>query len=81
MLNAIWFYRVSRWLYLHHVPLLPTLITAVIYLIYNCRIPHTAEIGRGTVFGYAGMGVVVHKNAKIGSQCIVGQQVTIGGEF
>ena len=79
MLNAIFFYRISRWLYLHHVPFLPKLITLLIFLMYNSKVPYQAKIGRGTKLGYGGMGVVIHSKAVIGDYCIIGQQVTIGG--
>lgn len=79
MLNAIVFYRISRWLYLHRIPFLPKLITLLIFLIYNSKIPYQAHIGKGTKFGYGGMGVVVHSKAMIGDNCSIGQQVTIGG--
>lgn len=79
MLNAIFFFRISRWLYLHHVPFLPKLITLIIFLIYNSKVPYQAEIGKGTRLGYGGVGVVIHSKAKIGSYCSIGQQVTIGG--
>lgn len=79
MLNAIFFYRISRWLYLHHIPFLPKLITLVIFLIYNSKIPYQAEIGKGTLFGYGGIGVVIHSKSIIGSYCTVCQQVTIEG--
>lgn len=79
MLNAIVFYRISRWLYLHHIPFLPKLVTLLIFLIYNSKIPYQAKIGKGTTFGYGGMGVVVHSKAVIGERCVVAQQVTIGG--
>lgn len=79
MINAIFFYRISRWMYLHHIPIFPKLITLLIFLIYNSKIPYQAEIGKGTKLGYGGMGVVIHSKSKIGSQVIVGQQVTIGG--
>ena len=46
---------------------------------YNSFIPYTCEIGKGTKFGYKGMGVVVHSRAKIGENCLISQQVTIGG--
>ena len=65
MLNAIVFYRISRWLYLHHIPFLPKLVTLLIFLIYNSKIPYQAKIGKGTKFGYGGMGVVVHSNALV----------------
>lgn len=79
MLNAIVFYRISRWLYLHRIPFLPKLITLLIFLIYNSKIPYQAHIGKETKFGYGGMGVVVHSKAVIGDNCSIGQQVTIGG--
>ena len=79
MLNVIVFYRISRWLYLHHIPFLPKLVTLLIFLIYNSKIPYQAKIGKGTKFGYGGMGVVVHTKAVIGDNCSIGQQVTIGG--
>lgn len=79
MLNAIFFYRISRWLYLHHVPFLPKLITLLIFLMYNSKVPFQAKIGRGTKLGYGGMGVVIHSKAVIGDYCTIGQQVTIGG--
>lgn len=47
MLNAIYFYRVSRWLYLHHIPVLPKLITLLIFLIYNSKIPYQAKVTIG----------------------------------
>lgn len=79
MLNAYCFYVVSRWLYLHHIPLLPRLITLLIFLIYNSKVPYQAAIGKGTKFGYGGIGVVIHKKAVIGKNCIISQHVTIGG--
>lgn len=79
MLNAIFFYRISRWLYLHHIPFLPKLITLLIFLIYNSKVPYQAEIGRGTKLGYGGVGVIIHSSSVIGENCSIGQQVTIGG--
>lgn len=79
MLNAISLYRVSRWAYLHHIPLLPHLIMLLIFLIYNSKIPYKAQIGKGTFCGYSGIGVVIHSDAVIGDNCMIGQHVTIGG--
>ncbi len=79
MLNAIFFYRIERWLYLHHIPVLPKLIELLIFLMYNSKVPYQAVIGAGTKLGYGGMGVVIHCKSIIGSKCIIAQQVTIGG--
>ena len=79
MLNAIFFYRIARWLYLHHIPVLPKLITLLIFLMYNSKVPYQARIGKGTMLGYGGIGVVIHKNTVIGNNCVISQQVTLGG--
>ena len=79
MLNAIFFYRISRWLYLHHIPILPDLVKLLIFLIYNSKVPYQAKIGKGTKLGYGGIGVVIHNDAVIGENCVISQQVTIGG--
>ena len=79
MLNAIFFYRISRWCYLHRIPFIPKLVTLLIFLIYNSKVPYQARIGKGTKLGYGGIGVVIHSESVIGRNCSVGQQVTIGG--
>ena len=79
MLNAMFFYRQARWLYLHHVPLLAKLLTLLVFLIFNSKVPYQASIGKGTTLGYGGIGVVIHSDSKIGSQCVINQHVTVGG--
>lgn len=79
MLNAIYLYRLSHWLYRYHVPILPKLITLLIFLIYNSKIPAQAKIGKGSMFDYGGIGVVIHQDAVIGKNCYIGHVVTIGG--
>ncbi len=64
---------------MHHIPVLPKLITLLIFLIYNSKIPYQAKIGRGSTFGYGGMGVVIHSKSIVGVNCTICQQVTIGG--
>lgn len=78
-MNAITPYKLARRLYLSRIPVLPKLIYYLMFLVYNSSIPFKAEIGRGTRFGYGGMGVVIHERSRIGEDCIISQQVTIGG--
>ncbi len=78
-MNAIKFYRVERWFYLHKMEFLAKAVRALIFLLFNSFIPYTCEIGKGTTFAYKGMGVVIHSRAKIGENCIIAQQVTVGG--
>ena len=72
-------YKAERRLYLHHIPLLPMLIKTSIRIIWGGVIPYQAEIGEGTILGYQGLGVVIHKKSKIGKNCIIRQHVTLGG--
>jgi len=76
--NAIYLYRLSHWFYKKNIPILPVLIRNIIFLIYNSYIPASAEIGKGSIFAYGAIGVVVHAKAKIGKGCVIGQGVTIG---
>lgn len=72
-------YKISRWLYLAHIPLLPGLIKGFIRITFACNLPYTVQIGEGTTLGYGGLGVVIHPRCVIGENCLIAQQVTLGG--
>ena len=78
-MNAANKYRRAHWLAKHHLAPLAKLYVMWIYLIHNSFIPASCEIGEGTSFGYKGIGVVVHSRARIGKNCLIAQNVTIGG--
>jgi serine O-acetyltransferase len=71
--------RVGHWFYRKRIPLVPFLVDALIRVLFRCVVFSQTEIGRGTVFGYGGIAVVVHKRAVIGRNCMIGPRVTIGG--
>ncbi|MBO7239717.1 MAG: serine acetyltransferase [Bacteroidaceae bacterium] len=75
----IHWYRLANWLWRHRIPVLPRIIYLLQYLFFNCAIPASCTIGKGTKFGYYGIAVVVHSRAKIGENCVIGTCVTIGG--
>lgn len=79
MRNVYRWYRVAHMLAEGRVPVLPRTMTLLIRLIFGCYIPHEAEIGAGTTFGYGGLGVVVHNDCVIGRDCTISQGVTLGG--
>ena len=80
MINAIFFYQIARWLYIHHVPLLPKLFQLLIFFMYNSKIPPTAQIGKGTSCICGGLSVCVHNNAVIGKNCKLGFHCCIVGK-
>lgn len=77
--NPLHMYRVARQLHSWRIPIVPRFITYFIRFFWAAYIPHTAEIGEGTMLGYGGLGVVIHGRAVIGKNCLIGQHVTIGG--
>ncbi|HVE82658.1 MAG TPA: serine acetyltransferase [Myxococcales bacterium] len=77
--DVMTWYRAGRRLYRLGVPLLPKLARKAIYFLHSSYVPCEAEIGEGTHFGYGGIGVVIHQDARIGRHCLISQQVTVGG--
>lgn len=77
-MNAVKLYRIGNWFYERKVPVIPTLIRNFIFILFNSYIPVSANIGKGSIFAYGAIGVVLHANAKIGRGCVIGQGITIG---
>jgi len=78
-MNLIKIHRVSHKLYKMKIPILPRLFRFIIFLLYNSDIPSSVSIGKGTLFGHSGIGVVIHQDAIIGNNSVLGQGITIGG--
>lgn len=77
--NVIKKYRRAHWLQEHGLRPLARIYEMWIYLVHNSFIPAECQIGEGNSFGYKGIGVVIHRRAKIGKNCLIAQGVTIGG--
>jgi serine O-acetyltransferase len=77
-LSLMELYKISKYCYQTGLINGAKLIKSFIHFKFNSVVPYTAEIGEGTRFGYGGIGVVVHAKAKIGENCVIGQNVTIG---
>lgn len=71
-MNAIYLYRISRWFYLHKIMIIAKFFQALIFLIYNSKIPPTAKIGKGTYLVCKGIGVVLVEGIEIGQNCRIG---------
>lgn len=78
-MTAIKFYRLAHLLYLKHIPILPKILYRLIYFVNNCHVHYATEIGEGTILAYGGVGVIIHKDAVIGKNCVIESNVTIGG--
>ena len=78
-MTAIKLYRIAHALYLKHIPVLPKVFYRLIYFVNNCHLHYQTEVGEGTTLAYGGIGVVIHKDAVIGKNCVIESNVTIGG--
>jgi serine O-acetyltransferase len=72
-------YKLGSYFHKKKISPLTKICNLLIRLIHNSAIYGETEIGEGTLFGYGGIAVVIHKKAKIGRDCIIGSSVTIGG--
>lgn len=75
----LFLFRVSHWLYRWRIPFLPALIRHVNRVLFSVVLPPSVEVGKGVIFGYQGLGIVVHRRAKIGNRVVIAPNVTIGG--
>lgn len=55
------------------------ILETINFLLFNSSIPASATIGIGTYCSHRGMAVVLHKRAIIGSNCVIGTSVVLGG--
>jgi serine O-acetyltransferase len=73
------FHSLSRWFYLHHMPLPARVVKAAMYLIFNCILPPEVSVGPRTCFHHHGWCTLVHESVEFGSDCNIYNQVVIGG--
>lgn len=74
---VIKFYRKERWLWNHKMRFLAKFLWRLIYILFACQIPPTAELEESVNIAH-GVGIVIHQNARIGSGTIIYQNVTVG---
>ena len=72
----IYLYRIERWLYVHHIPLLPKFFQGLIYLLFNSSIYPDTELGKGTYFVHKGISIFMVSGTKIGMNCVLGLRFT-----
>lgn len=77
-LHAIWFYKISNWLWIHNHHFFAGLISAFARFFTGIEIHPGATIGR-RVFIDHGMGVVVGETAEVGDDVLIYQGVVLGG--
>jgi serine O-acetyltransferase len=75
---AVWIYRLAHVLHVHHIPLVPRLLTTAARILTGIDIHPAASLGGGLLIDH-GVGVVIGETAVVGAGCILFQGVTLGG--
>jgi|SRR5690606_7138186 len=78
---AVKIYRVGNFFHRKKMKIIGKLLSGVNRVLFSTWIPSSADIGKNFTVGYWGLGVVIHSNSKIGDNCLVSQNVTIGRNF
>ena len=77
-LHATINYRIAHWLHLHHCRFLARLLSQLSKFFTGIEIHPGATIGRRLVIDH-GTGIVIGETAEIGDDCLLYQNVTLGG--
>jgi len=72
-------YRLAHLLHGWRVPFLPWLLKVFNRIVFSVSLPPSVKVGRNVVFGYQGLGIVVHEHAVLGNDIIISPNVVIGG--
>jgi len=75
--QAVWTYRMTRWLMLRHVPFVGALLQRFAEVWTGISLPPDAKIGPGLLIYHYG-GVVVNGQSVIGAHCTMHHGATIG---
>jgi serine O-acetyltransferase len=75
----IYIYRVSRFFFRCGVPLIPWILKIINRILFSVSLPPSVVVGKNVIFGYQGLGIVVHRHARLGNNIIISPNVVIGG--
>lgn len=64
-----------------HLPWLASCVVFFVRFLFSAQIPASVRIGKGTIFGYGGLGVVIHGGSVIGENCRIGTAVVLGARY
>lgn len=77
MFDPMTLHRTGRFLRDHKIPLLPAILTRLMFHLDSCIIPYDVEFGAGTRLAYGGMGILIVKGTVIGENCVIGVNCAI----
>ncbi|HEX7907049.1 MAG TPA: DapH/DapD/GlmU-related protein [Paraburkholderia sp.] len=75
----LYIYRIAHLLHRLRVPFLPWVLKVFNRVVFSVSLPPSVKVGRNVVFGYQGLGIVVHRQAVLGNDIVIAPNVVIGG--
>jgi serine O-acetyltransferase len=79
MLDALTFQRAAHLLHVRRHPIAARVLTRLARHLFGSYLAPETPIGAGTELGYGGIGVIIHKDARLGRDVLVSPGVVIGG--
>lgn len=79
-MNAMFFYRIGHWFYGKKIKIGYKTMDKINRLFFNSYIPSSCVLGKNTRFAYGGLSIAIHPRLKVGDNCVIGQNTTIGGK-
>jgi serine O-acetyltransferase len=79
MFDALTLQRAAHLLHRRNHFLVARLVTRIARHLFGTYLAPETEIGAGTELGYGGIGVVIHRDAKLGRDVLISPGVVIGG--
>jgi serine O-acetyltransferase len=79
MLDALTFQRAAHLLHIRRHKVAARVVTRLARHLFGTYLAPETEIGAGTELGYGGIGIVIHKDARLGRDVLVSPGVVIGG--
>jgi len=76
---VFYLFRAAHSMYKMGMPVLPSLMEAIIRVCFCAVIPRELEVGENVLFGHNGLGIIIHPKSQIGNNVTIGSHVTIGG--
>lgn len=78
MIHPLKIYRLSHLLHRKSFKHLAIILRNLNFFLFKTYLPPSCQIGVGTLFGYKGMGTVIHTSSVIGENCAIAHGVTLG---
>ncbi len=75
--QAVWSYRLTRWLMARHVPIVGAIIQRLTEVWTGISIPPETTVGQGLLIHHFG-GIIINSAAVLGAECTLHHGITIG---